>query len=136
MNAGYVKSLGADEVVDYTTQDVVESIRKSQPQGIAGIVHTSGDAESVEGLSALVNEGGYVASMRGVAKVEDLAKRNVTGINVMTMTTTAALERLATLVESGKLKRPQITAFELEDANRAFEEIGTGHVRGKLVVLP
>jgi NADPH:quinone reductase-like Zn-dependent oxidoreductase len=109
-------------------------VRKSQPNGIAGIVHTSGDTDAVAALSALVNEGGYVTSMRGGAKVEDLARRNLTGINIQTMTTTAALERLAALVESGKLKRPEIKTFKLEDANQAFDDIATGHVRGKLVV--
>lgn len=134
VNSDYVKGLGADEVIDYSTQDVVEAVRKSQPEGIAGVVHTSGDAETVEALSALVNEGGFVTSMRGGAKIEDLAKRNITGINVMTMTTTAVLEKLAALVETGKLKRPQIKIYKLEDANQAFDEIGTGHAHGKLVV--
>ena len=133
-NADYVKGLGADEVIDYATQNVVDAVRKSQPNGIAGIVHTSGEPETAAALSALVNEGGYVTSMRGGAKIEDLAKRNITGINVMTMTTTAALEKLAALVETGKLKRPQIKTFELEDTNQAFDEIATGHARGKLVV--
>jgi len=134
VNSDYVRHLGADEVIDYSTEDVVATVRRSQPKGIAGIVHTSGDADAVAALSALVNEGGYVTSMRGAAKVEDLAKRNLTGINIRTMTTTAALEKLAALVESGMLKRPEIKTFKLEDSNQAFDDIGTGHVRGKLVV--
>jgi NADPH2:quinone reductase len=136
VNADYVRGLGADEVVDYSTQDVVETVRKAHPDGIAGVVHTAGGPETLAGLAAIVRKGGHVASMIGGAKVEDLAQRGVTGINVFTRVTIAALEKLAAMVEAGGLKRPQIKTFKLDQAGAAFEEIGTGHVRGKLVVLP
>ena len=74
--------------------------------------------------------------MVGAADVEELAKRGVTGTNVRTMTTADALERLAGLATAGTVKRPQITSFQLDKAGDAYAEIGTGHVRGKLVVLP
>jgi NADPH2:quinone reductase len=136
VNADYVRALGADDVVDYSTQDVVETVGKAHPDGIAGIIHASGDSETVERLAAIVRKGGHVISMRGGAKVEDLATRGVTGINVRTMVTTAALEKLAAMVEAGTLKRPHIQTFKLDEAGAAFEEIGTGHVRGKLVIVP
>jgi len=136
VNADYVRSLGADEVVDYSASDVVENVRKSHADGIAGVVHASGDAETLAGLAALVRDGGYITSMRGGAKVEDLALRGVTGINVVTRVTTAALEKLVSMTEAGALKRPKITTFKLDQAGAAFEQIGTGHTRGKLVIVP
>jgi NADPH:quinone reductase-like Zn-dependent oxidoreductase len=136
VNADYVRAFGADEVVDYSTQDVVEAVRKAHPDGVAGVIHTSGDAEELEKLAELVRKGGHITSMRGGAKVEDLAQRSVTGINVRTMVNTAALDNLAAMVGSGALKRPQIKTFKLDQAGAAFEEIGTGHVRGKLVIVP
>jgi len=136
VNADYVRGLGADEVVDYSTQDVVETVRKAHPDDIGGVVHTSGDAETLAGLAALVREGGHITSMRGGAKVEDLAKRNITGLTVVTKTTTGALETLAAMVEAGAVKRPQITTFKLDQAGTAFEELATGHARGKLVIVP
>ena len=68
-------------------------------------------------------------------KVDDLAEHGVTGINVRTTVTTAALERLAAMVEAGALKKPDIRTFELEQAGAAFQELGAGHVRGKLIVV-
>src|SRR5712692_2998421 len=121
VNADYVRGLGADEVVDYSTQDVVERVRKAHRDGIAGVIHTAGDAETLGGLAALVHEGGHVVSMTGAAKVEDLAKRVVTGINVGTQVTTAALEKLAAMVDAGAVKRPQIKTFKLDQAGAAFE---------------
>jgi NADPH:quinone reductase-like Zn-dependent oxidoreductase len=135
-NLDYARSLGAVEAIDYATGDVVEAVKESHPDGIKAVVHASGDAETVGRLADLVSEGGYVVSMRGGAKVDELAGRRITGINVMTKTTTEALGKLAAMVEAGHLKRPAITTFKLADAGQAFEQSASGHVRGKLVVVP
>ena len=135
-NAGYLRGLGADEVIDYTTQDVVETVRKAHPVDIAGVVHTAGDVAVVVGLAGLVREGGHVASMRGGANIDELTKSKVVGINVQTRVTTDALEKLAAMVEAGSLERPEIKTYRLDQAADAFEKISSGHVRGKLVVIP
>lgn len=132
----YVRSLGADEAFDYAATDVVEAVKKAHPKGIKAVVHTAGDAETLAGLAGLVSEGGYFVSMRGGAKVDELATRHITGVNVTTRTTTDALDQLSAMVIAGDLKRPAIKTFSLADAGSAFAEIGAGHVRGKLVVIP
>jgi NADPH:quinone reductase-like Zn-dependent oxidoreductase len=135
-NHEYAKAFGADEAVDYTTQDVYDAVSAAHPEGIAAIVHTAGDKDYLAHLSELVREGGHIASMVGGAEIEGLATRGVTGINVMTQTTGTTLEQLIDLVAAGTLKRPQIKAFSLDKAAEAYNEIGSGHVRGKLVVTP
>jgi NADPH:quinone reductase-like Zn-dependent oxidoreductase len=84
----------------------------------------------------LVRKGGHVVSMVGGANAEALASRGVTGVNIVTQATTDKLERLAGFVEAGKLKRPEIRIFRLEEAGQALAEIEGRHVRGKLVVVP
>jgi NADPH:quinone reductase-like Zn-dependent oxidoreductase len=71
-----------------------------------------------------------------VADAEELSGRGITALNVLTKTTTAALERLAGLVIDGTIRRPEIKTFPLDEADEAFQEIQGGHVRGKLVVIP
>jgi len=136
VNAAYVRGLGADQVVDYSTQDVAGTVSKAYPGGIAGIIHASGDVESLEKLAAIVRKGGHISSMRGGAKADELALRGLTGTNVVTGVTTTRLEKLAAMVESGELKRPEIKLFKLEQSGEAFAEIATGHARGKLVIVP
>jgi NADPH:quinone reductase len=135
-NHAYVRDLGADEVVDYSTQDVHDVVSAAHPDGIAGIVHTAGDKAYVARLSELVREGGHVVSMVMGADIEALASRGVTGVNVMTATTGPALERLGELVTTGALRRRHIKAFPLHEANEAFGEIQTGHTWGKVLVTP
>ncbi len=89
-----------------------------------------------EANAAYVRKGGHVVSMRGGADLEHLARHGVTGINVMTMVTTEALERLAGLVSKGTIKRPEIKTLPLDQAGEAYKEIEGGHVRGKLIVVP
>ena len=135
-NADYVRGLGADEVIDYTSTDVVDAVRKSHPAGIKAVAHASGDADTVKALAELVSPGGFVSSMRGAANAAELQPRQVTGINVRTNTTTEVLEKLAAMVKAGRLKAPAIKAFALADAATAFDESASGHARGKLVVVP
>jgi len=48
----------------------------------------------------------------------------------------SARRRADNRMDPGAVKRPQIKTFTLEQALEALAEIKTGHVRGKLVVIP
>jgi NADPH2:quinone reductase len=135
-NHDYVRGLGAAETIDYSNQDVVTTVRSMHPDGVAAVFDQAGDKDLNAGLGELIREDGHFLSMRGAADADHLAQHGVTGVNVLTQMTTDKLERLAAMVEAGKVKRPEIKAFPLEKAGEAFAEIGTRHVRGKLVVLP
>jgi NADPH2:quinone reductase len=120
VNHDYVRGLGAAEVIDYTSRDVFETVREAHPEGVAAIFDMVGNREVNSHLAELVRSGGHLLSMVGAADAEGLATRGVTGVNVMTQTTTDKLERLARLVEEGKLKQPQIRSFPLEEAGEAL----------------
>lgn len=70
--------------------------------------------------------------MKGAAAPDELAKRDIKGVNVMTQVTTERLETLAKLSADGKLKAPKIRAFPLDQAGEAFNLLG--QVGGKLVI--
>ena len=136
VNHDYARELGADETLDYETGNVVEAIRAAHPNGIAAILDTAGDKEELAGLAELVRSGGHVVSMKGAADADALASRGVTGINIRTQATTEKLERLARNVSEGTLHRPEIATAPLDEAGRVLAEIGSGHTRGKLVIVP
>jgi NADPH:quinone reductase len=135
VNHDCVRELGAAEAIDYSSEDVFERVRAAHPEGVA-IFDLVGNREANSRLAELIRQGGHLLSMVGGADIEALAPRGVTGANVMTQTTTDKLERLSGPVEEGKLKRPEIRTFRLEEAGQALAELQGRHVRGKLVILP
>ena len=131
-NTEYVRGLGADEIIDRTSGDVLDALRSKHKDGVAAIIDTGSDAPSLARLSEVVRKGGTVISMKGAAAPDELAKRGVKGFNVMTQVNTERLETLAGLASEGKLKAPRIRTFPLELAGEAFKLLGQGG--GKLVV--
>ena len=130
----YVKSLGAHEVIDRTSSDVVEALKAKHPDGVAAIIDTGSDAAGLARLSEAVRKGGTVTSMKGAAAVEDLAKRGIKGVNVGTEVTRERLEHVAKLAADGKLRAPHIETFPLEKASEAFQLIVQDTHLGKVVV--
>jgi len=136
VNHDYARSLGANETIDYETQDIVTSVRLAHPDGIAAIFHLAGDKDEIAPLIDLVRPGGHVVSMLRGADTDALGQRGLHGLNIGTQPTTLKLERLAVDVAEGRLRRPEVTTFDLAGAGQALAEIAGRHVRGKLVVLP
>jgi len=131
-NIDYVKGLGADEVIDRTAGDVSETLKSKHRDGVAAIIDTASDAQSLAALSAAVRKGGTVISMKGAAAPEELAKRGLKGVNIQTQVNPERLETLAKLSADGKLKAPRIHRFGLDQAGDAFKLLG--QTDGKLVI--
>jgi NADPH:quinone reductase len=131
-NVDYLKSLGASEVIDREAGDVLEVLKSKHHDGVAAIIDTGSDAPSLAHVSAAVRKGGTVVSMKGAAVADELAKRDIKGVNIQTRVTSDGLEQLADLAAGGNLKAPRIRTFSLEQAGDAFKLLG--HSGGKLVV--
>ena len=134
-NAEYARGLGATDVIDYGSGDVVEAARSHHPEGIDAVADMHGDGEQVARLSELVRSGGRVASAVGAADVEALGARGVQATNVMGRVATESLDVLSGMLAAGEIVAPQIRSYPLTDAGEALAAVGTGHVRGKIVVV-
>lgn len=134
-NADYARKLGAAETVDYAAGDVVDAVRSLAPDGIDVIadMHRGDDAAR---LAELVRRGGHVVSAVGGADAEALKARGIEGANIMGLVATEPLETLAGMLERGEIVSPEIRSFPLADAAQAFEQVASGHTRGKIVVIP
>src|SRR5438067_1316740 len=117
-----------------TSGDVIEALKAKHPDGVAAIIDTASDAAGLARLSEAVRKGGTVTSMKGAAAVEELAKRDIKGVNVATQVTSERLDHLARLAAEGKLKAPHIQTFSLERASEAFQLIVQDTHLGKVVV--
>jgi NADPH:quinone reductase-like Zn-dependent oxidoreductase len=130
-NHEFLRSLGADQVIDYRSQrfeDVVRSV---------DVVLNTANAETNMRSIAVVKPGGVLVSVVGPPNAIACAAANIrcgrpdreTGASVADI-----LARVADLVDAGKLKVPVQEVFSMEDAGKAWNISRSGHARGKLIV--
>ena len=124
---GFAKELGADEVIDYTTQDFTSFIKDYDAVFVTA-------ADALANSYQVLKPGGILVSM--AAQVDEAAaqEHGVTALNQATQTSTAQLTRLAELVDSGKLKPVVDKIFPLEQAKEAFDYFEQQHPKGKVVI--
>jgi NADPH:quinone reductase-like Zn-dependent oxidoreductase len=135
-NADYARSLGATDAIDYKAGDLVEAVRSRHPDGIDTVADLHGERDTVARLAEQVRSGGHVVSAVGSADTEALGARGIEGMNVMGRATTESLTTLAGMLERGEIVSPELHPYPLDRADEAIEQIGSGHVRGKIVVIP
>lgn len=124
----FVKSLGADKIIDYKKQNFADELRDYD-----AVFDTAGPL-TWDASIKILKKGGVIVSMNGQPNPE-LAKENgVTSIGQSTDATPERLKRLKQLVESGKV-RPNIDrVFSLEETKLAFEYQESYSPRGKVVI--
>lgn len=124
----YVKSLGADEVIDYQTQHFEELLKN-----IDSVFDTVG-GETADKSFQVLKKGGIFVSMLGAPNAELTQQYGVTAIGQNTNTNIEHLNRLADLIDSGEIKVHVDKVFPLEDAKEAFKYLEEGHPQGKVVL--
>ena len=128
----HVRALGAAETVDYS-DDVVEALRARFPDGVDVLIDVVNRDAAFTAMSAIVRDGGRIATTMGAADVEALAARGVRATNVMATPTPEKLAELAGHVDEGTFRVEVQQTFALADAALATNAFAEGKV-GKLVV--
>jgi len=123
----FAKSLGADEVIDYKTQDFT-AIVKDFDAVFATAQPSLNDSVKV------LKKGGVLVSMVGPADEAMTAKHEITVIPQMTQASADQLTRLARLIDSGDVKPQVDKAFALDRVREAFDYFEQQNPRGKVVV--
>lgn len=123
----FAKSLGADEVVDYKTQDFT-TIIKDYDAVFATAQPSLNDSVKV------LKKGGILVSMVGAADEALTKEYEVTVIPQMTQVSTEQLTRLAQLIDSGEVKPQVDKVFTLDQVKEAFDYFEHQNPRGKVVV--
>ncbi|MFT5440404.1 MAG: NADPH:quinone reductase-like Zn-dependent oxidoreductase [Alphaproteobacteria bacterium] len=125
-NHDYVRSLGADEVIDYNSQDFTEVAPMCDVvfDTIGGDVH--------ERSFKILKEGGRFVYVSG-PNAGFQPPAGVTYLRPKVDRDGAHMTHISELVAAGAVWPPEISIWKLEDAARAHEESATGHVKGKIV---
>lgn len=129
-NAEFARSLGADEVIDYTTTDFSSAVRE-----VDLVLDTIG-GEVQEKSFAVLRKGGHLVSVVSPpdeARAQDLGVKATFNIH---LSNGARLTRVVDLYASKKLHVEVNQTYSLADVGSALAKVGSGHNRGKLLVSP
>lgn len=124
----YVRSLGADEAIDYTTRKFEEAATN-----LDAVYDTIG-GETLMRSIGILKAGGQIVSMVEKPSEELMTQHEVTGSMQFTRVTPERLAAIAQLVDSGKLTVTIDKTYPLAQAAEALEYLHSGHHRGKVVL--
>jgi NADPH:quinone reductase-like Zn-dependent oxidoreductase len=127
-DADFVKNLGADEVIDYKTQDFSQLLRDYD-----AVFDTVGGATNVKSY-AILKTGGAFVSMLEAPNEELVKQKDIRYTQQSSRATPERLHKVAKLVDAGKLKVNVDKVFPFEQTAEAMEHLKTGHPRGKVVI--
>lgn len=117
-NIEFVRSLGADEVIDHTAQDF------TQIEPVAVVFDTAG-GENLRRAPGVLAAGGRLVSV---------AEDEPESVYFIVEPNGEQLAEIGKLVEAGKVKPFVDVTFPLADARAAFERSLAGSRRGKIVI--
>jgi NADPH:quinone reductase-like Zn-dependent oxidoreductase len=126
-NVGYVRGLGADEVIDYSAQDFTKVVK-----GCDAVFETVG-GEVAQKSYAVLKPGGRAAFIASGAEAPKPERSDVTGLRPPVPRSRKAMERIAELYVAGAVKPPEIKLYRLSQAADAHRLSQSRHFKGKLV---
>jgi NADPH:quinone reductase-like Zn-dependent oxidoreductase len=126
-NHAYVRGLGADEVIDYRTEDFTQKVT-----GCDAVFDTVGGEVALKSF-AVLRPGGRVAFIGSGAAAPPSPRPDVVGYRPNVGRDRPHLERIVALVKSGAVRMPEITRYPLSEAAAAHAVSEGRHLRGKLV---
>ncbi len=127
-NADFVKSLGADRVIDYRTtrfEDVVHDV---------DVVLDTQAGETQRRSYQVLKKGGILVSTLGIQDPGLAKQYGVRASGFMAQPNGGELAQIARLVDEGKVRPEVTTVLPLRDVAKAQEQSEAGHTRGKIVL--
>jgi NADPH:quinone reductase-like Zn-dependent oxidoreductase len=127
-NHPYVRSLGADRVIDYHTEDF------TAVGPICDVVFDTVGGDVRAGCYAVLKPGGKLVWIAPAPEGFHPSRTDVETLRPNVLRDRAHLERMLALVEIGSIRPPPITRYKLADAAEAHRISEGRHLQGKLVL--
>ncbi|HET9475123.1 MAG TPA: NADP-dependent oxidoreductase [Steroidobacteraceae bacterium] len=130
-NADFLKSIGADQVIDYRAKKFEDVVRN------VDLVLNTANRETNDRSIGVIRQGGMLVSIVGmpdqiscgVAKIRCGVTDRGTGPSNAEM-----LARIVELADAGKFKVFVDGIYPMAEADKAWEKSRAGHTRGKLII--
>ncbi|TVU13834.1 hypothetical protein EJB05_37265, partial [Eragrostis curvula] len=141
-NMDLVRSLGADEVLDYKTPEGA-SLRSPSGKKYDGVIHCTGVGIAWSAFKpVLAAKSGKVvditanrsAMLRSVVQRVTFARKRLVPLFLWPNNADVDLEFMVGLLEEGKLRTVVDSRFPLSDVSKAWDRSTEGHPTGKIIV--
>jgi NADPH:quinone reductase-like Zn-dependent oxidoreductase len=127
VNHAYVRSLGADEVIDYNVCDFTKVVSNCD-----AVFDTIGGNVAQKSF-AVLKPGGRAAFIASGTQAPLATRGDVKSLRPPVGRARGALERIAQLVLQGAVRAPELKLYRLSQAAEAHHVSESRHLRGKLV---
>ena len=128
---GFLREVGADEVIDYRTDDFADRVRD-----VDAVLDTIGGDTAMRSLHTL-RKGGSLVSLIPVGSADLFRQADQLGVRALRMlvdSSRSALETVSGLVDESALRATIAGTFPLTEAAEAHREGETNRTTGKLVL--
>ena len=125
----YVKSLGADEFINYKTQNFTESVKE-----VDVVLSAIGGQENLTKSLTVIKEGGKLVSTLDELAPNTHIPNKVHFIRMWVQPDGNDLAKIAELIEAEKISIQLDSVYPLEEAKAAQERSEAGKATGKIVL--
>jgi NADPH:quinone reductase-like Zn-dependent oxidoreductase len=126
-NVDYVRSLGADQVIDYNAENFTRAV-----SGCDAVFDTVGGDVAKQSF-AVLKPGGRAAFIASGAEPPKPDRSDVPALRPPVPRSRKAMERIAEVYAAGGVKPPEVKLYKLSQAADAHRLSQSRHFRGKLV---
>jgi NADPH:quinone reductase-like Zn-dependent oxidoreductase len=127
-NAEFLKSIGADEVIDYKNQRFEDLVKD-----VDVVLDTVGE-DTFERSWGVLKPGGFLVTTVANIPEGEPEKRGVRAKRIATQSDGKELARIAAIIDEQQIKPIVTTVLPLTDAQKAHEMSESRHARGKIVL--
>jgi NADPH:quinone reductase-like Zn-dependent oxidoreductase len=128
-NHAYLRSLGADAVIDYRTRKFEDEVSDLD------LVFDTVGGDTTQRSAKVLREGGRLLSIRGSLPVADCEARRLDCRFHRVRPDANGLAEIGRLVDSGRFRVHVDARYPLAEVGAAMEKNREGHTRGKIAVV-
>jgi NADPH2:quinone reductase len=138
-DADEARRLGAEEVYDTSSVDVIDAIRKTYPEGVDANLDLVNGPDAIKRDAEILKPGGRLVSTIYGADEDWFAERQVKAHNIAgnsnPFSTPQGLTQVVQMLAAGTTITARVQAIvELNDAGQMLEKLKKGGLRGKALI--
>jgi NADPH:quinone reductase len=137
-DADEARRLGAEEVYDTETVDVVDAVRKSHPDGVDAVLDLVNGSTAICRDAEILRYGGRLVSTLYAADEKWFAERQIKAHNIASnmnpLSSPQGLTEVARMLVDGKITARIRSRIELDGVGEMLEKLRHGGLRSKIVI--